>query len=248
MSSFLNRTSTKLFDIQQVGKTNATTRDKWLESTLATIPAGQRILDAGAGQLKYKRFCQHLNYVSQDFAQYDGKGDGKGLQTKSWDQTKLDIVSDIIAIPEPDESFDAIMCIEVLEHLPNPILALQELVRLLRPNGYLIVTTPFASLTHFAPYHFQTGFSRYFYEHWCRELGLEIIELKTNGNYFEYVAQEMNRLPTVAKKYTTSNLSIFEKVAHRIMIKALQRFSQQDSGSDELLCYGIQILARKPKE
>src|SRR3546814_3576831 len=58
-----------------------------------------------AGELQYKRFCTHLNYVSQDFAQYDGKGDGHGLQTDNWDNSLIDIVSDITEIPVANESF-----------------------------------------------------------------------------------------------------------------------------------------------
>ena len=77
----------------------------------------------------------HLEYVSQDFGQYDGKGDDKGLQTKKWDNTKLDIVSDITDIPVPDSSFDAIMCIEVFEHIPYPISALEEFSRILKRGG-----------------------------------------------------------------------------------------------------------------
>src|SRR4029453_4432624 len=59
----------------QVGLENVRNREQWLECVLAEIPAGSRILDAGAGEQQYKRFCRHLQYVSQDFAQYDGKGD-----------------------------------------------------------------------------------------------------------------------------------------------------------------------------
>ena len=158
----------------------------WLQKALAEIPAGSRILDAGAGERQYEKFCSHLSYVAQDFGQYDGKGDGAGLQRGAWDQTSLDIVSDIVAIPEADESFDAVMCIEVFEHLPQPVEAIREFSRLLRRGGYLIITAPFCSLTHFAPYHFCTGFSRYFYEHHLALHGFDVVDLQANGNYFEY--------------------------------------------------------------
>jgi 2-polyprenyl-3-methyl-5-hydroxy-6-metoxy-1,4-benzoquinol methylase len=144
------------------GRRNQSDREIWLQSTLKRIPDGSRILDAGAGELQYKKYCSHLNYISQDFGQYDGKGNSEGLQTSSWDNSKLDIISDIIDIPESDKSFDAIMCIEVFEHLPNPIAAIKEFSRLIKDDGFLILTAPFCSLTHFAPYHFYTGFNRFF--------------------------------------------------------------------------------------
>lgn len=228
-----------------VGRQNLFHREIWLEKTLQLIPAGCRILDAGAGQLKYKKFCQHLNYVSQDFAQYDGKGDGAGLQKKGWDQSQLDIVSDIASIPEPDGSFEAVMCIEVLEHVPHPVDALRELARLLRPGGYLVVTAPFASLTHYSPYFYQTGYSRYFYQYWLEKLGFEIIDIQENGNFFEYLGQEMNRIPSVVKRYTSGHLSLLETLALKFINRALGRFSSSDQGSNELLCFGVHVFAKK---
>ena len=148
----------------QVGMANVGTREQWLERVLREIPAGSRILDAGAGEQQYKRFCEHLKYVSQDFAEYDGTGDSVGIQTGKWRRDGLDIVCDIVNIPEPDGAFDAVMCVEVLEHLPEPIAALRELARLLRPGGILIVTAPFCSMTHFSPYFYHTGFSENFYK------------------------------------------------------------------------------------
>lgn len=64
----------------EVGTHNQVAREAWLEKTLKRIPAGSRILDAGAGEQAYKRFCKHLNYVAQDFAKYDGRGNASGLQ------------------------------------------------------------------------------------------------------------------------------------------------------------------------
>lgn len=230
----------------RAGARNQAERDNWLKSRLANISPGSRILDAGAGELRYKPFCSHLDYVSQDFGRYDGQGDGAGLQIGGWDQSQIDIISDITNIPEPDASFDAVMCIEVLEHLPDPVLALRELARLLRPGGVLIVTAPFCSLTHFSPHFYYTGYSRYFYEYWFRELQLEIEEMSWNGNYFEYLAQELRRMAWVQEKYAAGvRIAWVEWLAISIVLRLLGRLSQANDGSEELLAYGLHIRGRK---
>ncbi len=235
--------------MKSVGTHNQSNRDVWLEKTLKQIPTGSRVLDAGAGEQQYKKFCTHLNYVSQDFAQYDGKGNGKALQNKTWDTSNLDIVSDITSIPEPDASFDAIMCIEVLEHLPEPILAIKEFNRLLKPDGHLIITAPFCSLTHMAPYHFYSGYNRYFYEKHLADFGFKIIELTENGNFFEYLAQELRRLPSVEKDYTEDavRFGLFDYIAQRWLLRTLERSSKNDHGSKDLLNFGFHVHAIKER-
>lgn len=227
------------------GTTNQAAREAWLKATLSTIPEGSRILDAGAGELRYRPLCAHLNYVSQDFGQYDGRGDGSGLQKNEWKQDGVDIVSDIVAIPEPDASFDAVMCIEVLEHLPEPVAALRELTRLLKPDGHLVLTAPVCSLTHYAPYFFHTGYSRHFYEHWLGRLGYSILELEANGNYFEYLAQETRRIPVMAEKYASNGVCSLDRLALNRTTRLLAHLSARDRGSNEVLAYGWHILARK---
>jgi len=234
------------FTKNKVGTTNLKKRELWLEETLKKIPKDSRILDAGAGELKYKDFCSHLDYVAQDFAQYNGKGNKKGLHKGSWDQSKLDIISDITDIPEPDASFDAIMCVEVFEHLPEPIKAIRDFARLLKPKGQLIITAPFCSLTHFAPYHFYSGFNRYFFEKHLPDNGFEILELQENGNFFEYMAQEIRRIPWVAEKYVKgSKCGRLESLAMKICLSMLESFSKKDTGSNELLYFGCHVYARK---
>src|SRR5205809_1325907 len=53
---------------------------------------------------------------------------------------------------------------------------------------------PFASLVHMAPYHYCSGFSRYWYEHHLPRRGFQIAELATNGDWFAYTKQELMRL------------------------------------------------------
>jgi SAM-dependent methyltransferase len=180
---------------------NEYARNQWLAKTLAEIPPGLRILDAGAGELRNRALCAHLKYVSQDFCQYDGSGDARGLQTGNWNTTQIDLVCDITNIPEPDASFDAILCSEVFEHLPDALAALNEFARLLRPSGKLILTAPFASLVHFSPYHYVSGFSRYWYEYHLPRRGFDIKELSANGDWFGYTRQELLRLPAMARRY-----------------------------------------------
>ncbi len=230
-----------------VGTQNLARREEWLERTLKALPAGSRLLDAGAGELQYRRFCGHLDYVSQDFAQYDGVGNSSGLQVGKWDRGGLDIVSDITAIPEPDACFDAIMCIEVFEHLPDPVLALREFARLLRPGGELIITAPFCSLTHFAPYHMVTGFNRYFYYHHLGAFGFETKEIVPNGNYFEFVGQEIRRIESIAERYTSKKLTRNDAIGTKLMLLALERLSLIDKGSYELLNFGYHVRAVKVK-
>lgn len=58
----------------------------------------------------------------------------------------------------------------------------------------MILTAPFNSNVHMAPYHFATGFSKYWYQHHLPALGLRIIELSPNGDWFALLRQELSRL------------------------------------------------------
>src|ERR1035437_10312310 len=100
--SILKKTIKKLINVNDntVGTSNETFRKDWVIKKLQQIPKGTRLLDAGAGEQQYKKYCSHLAYVSQDFAQYDPAKFDTGLQMGKWDYTGLDIISDIINIPE----------------------------------------------------------------------------------------------------------------------------------------------------
>lgn len=232
-------------DYSEIGLQNKSSRENWLKKTLAAVPSNQSILDAGAGELKYKSYCEHLKYVSQDFAQYDGKGDGSGIQTSSWDNSKIDLVSDIASIPVEDSSFENVLCSEVFEHIPHPVEAIKEFSRILKPGGKLILTAPFCSLTHFAPYHFYTGFNSYFYKKWLSDFNFEIVEMTENGNYYEYLSQELLYSSEVAKNYSKLKMGMREKIAQRILLAFYKKAASKDAGSKELLHFGFHIVAIK---
>ena len=45
-----------------------------------------------------------------------------------------------VPLPFPDETFDLVSSLEILEFTPHPVKTLEELVRVLRPGGWLLVT------------------------------------------------------------------------------------------------------------
>lgn len=229
--------------IELIGKDTDDVRVTWVTKALSMIPAGSRLLDAGAGELRFKTNCSHLEYVAQDFGQYHGKG-GEGLQTGSWDNDRLDIVSDITDIPVPDGSFDAILCTEVLEHVPDAVAALKEFTRILKPGGILLLTAPFASLTHFAPYHF-CGYSKYWYQHHLPRLGFEIEMLEHNGSWFHFVAQELRRSRFIGSMYSNKTLALLTRLVVIPVIGLLTILSRFDRGSHEAMCFNYMVRAVK---
>lgn len=222
---------------------NENNRDLWLLETLRSIPSGLRILDAGAGELRNKHLCSHLSYVSQDACQYEGKGDTRGLQTGKWDTSRVDLICDIAHVPEPDCSFDVILCSEVFEHLPDPLKALDEFARLLKPGGKLIITAPFASFVHFAPYHFCTGFSRYWYEYHLPLRKFTLEELLANGDWFSYVRQELLRLPIMARRYGDSFWPLSYVFAGICLVYFILR--KESRIADDVACFGWHCVAIK---
>lgn len=220
-------------------------RDQFVINEISKLKAEGVLLDAGAGEQKYKKYCRHLKYISQDFNEYDGKGNGSGLQTGAWDVEKTNIVSDITNIPLPDASVDAILCTEVFEHIPDPLAAVREFGRLLKKDGIAIITAPFCSMTHFAPYHFATGFNKYWYQNVLEKNGFEIVSIQSEGNYFRWLGQEAMRIDEICYKYCNIHLSALDKIVRRYLLKRLSMFSECDKGSEELLCYEYYVKAVK---
>ncbi|MFC1495564.1 methyltransferase domain-containing protein [Thermodesulfobacteriota bacterium] len=65
----------------------------------------------------------------------------------------VDIVANIQNMPQvPSNSYDSILCTQVLEHTKNPFRAVSELHRILRPGGKLFLTVPFLNKIHMEPH------------------------------------------------------------------------------------------------
>jgi 2-polyprenyl-3-methyl-5-hydroxy-6-metoxy-1,4-benzoquinol methylase len=114
----------------------------WHMLTIPYLPdlSGKRVLEIGCGNGIFARYLatQGAELVAADFSEEAISNTRKRLE--GFEATVM--VADIQRIPFPDESFDVVVSQETLEHVPDPALALEELVRVTRRGGKLIVTTP----------------------------------------------------------------------------------------------------------
>lgn len=102
----------------------------------ARVPTGARVLDIGARDGGLRAYLpKDVSYQGMDIAPEFAS-----------DQVLIRDISE--GIPFPDGTFDAVFCIEVLEHVPNPFGAMGEINRVLRPGGVFLVSVP-------NPYHFK---------------------------------------------------------------------------------------------
>ncbi|HEY6518244.1 MAG TPA: methyltransferase domain-containing protein [Roseiarcus sp.] len=66
----------------------------------------------------------------------------KSYKTCDLFKTDVDLRIDICDIALPDQSFDLVLCLHVLEHVPDDRKAMSELHRILRPGGMAIIMVP----------------------------------------------------------------------------------------------------------
>lgn len=155
---------------------NRMRRDAWYTKQASIISNGSKVLDVGAGGCPHRKLFSHCEYFSQDFVQLSDSQ----IQNEMG-YGKIDYVSDILNIPVPDKSFDVILCTEVIEHIPDPISAIKEISRILKPGGTLLITAPLQSGLHQEPYHFYGGYTKYWYQKFLKENDFSELNIEPNG-------------------------------------------------------------------
>jgi SAM-dependent methyltransferase len=104
--------------------------DPQIPRTLQLLPAGAKILDVGAGGRRIASTVVTLDAVPGP---------------------NVDLIGDIHQIPIKGESFDCVFCTGTLEHVREPRRAVEEIYRVLKPDGIVHIDVPFIQGYHADP-------------------------------------------------------------------------------------------------
>ena len=153
--------------------------DLFLREISPTVNPGARLLDGGAGNCKYPHFFPQARATAMDLKPQRQRRYGE-----------LDVAGNLYMMPFKTDAFDAVVNVEVLEHLREPLDALKEMFRVLRPGGRLILVAPQGWEEHEAPndyFRFTKFGLRYLFE----KAGFRVVSIEPLGGYFWYLGHRI---------------------------------------------------------
>lgn len=158
------------------------------------------VIDIGCGSAKYKSlildFPAVKNYTGLDF--FRGEA--------------ADIVADLNKkLPIENNKYDSALCISVLEHLLEPQFALDEIYRILKPGGHLLLATPWIYPFHGEP-HDYFRYSRFALKYMLEKSGFKIILIQPTGGkgriflvFFQRWFPFLGKIIRIAEKFVPAS-------------------------------------------
>lgn len=140
--------------------------------------SGGKFIDLGCGDMPYREIVQNKvdAYDSLDFFPRFNS---------------VTYVGDIQNMPViPDNTYDSAICIEVLEHVPDPASAIKEIFRILKPGAVVVVTVPHLSRLHDLPHDYYR-YTRYGLVYLFEKVGFQIEKLVERGGLFSFLGHQI---------------------------------------------------------
>ena len=149
------------------------------------------LLDLGCGKVPF--YEAYRTYVTDNIC-VDWPGSPHG-------NLHIDTFCDLSQpLPFDDAQFDTVLSSDVIEHLPDPVLAFREMGRILKPGGKLILNTPFLYMLHEVPNDYYRH-TRYSLQRLAMLADMEVLELDEIGGlgevFGDLIAKTINLVPGV---------------------------------------------------
>jgi len=138
------------------------------------------ILDVGCGSKPYEKFLNCISYVGLEI-------DSPATRAKS----QADYFYDGTTFPFNEQAFDSVMTNQVIEHVSDADLFLDEIHRVLKEDGKLLLTVPFIWALHEQP-HDHRRFTIFGIKALLEKHGFEVLELRKSVNNLSIFPQLFN--------------------------------------------------------
>ncbi len=204
-----------------------------LDGYISQYASPERTLDLGCGNSAYARLFP--NRVA--------------LENKKRDD--VHVIGDAHCLPFRSESFDIVLCTEVLEHVVDPTRVIGEIKRVLRTSGKLLMSTRFVFPIHDAPSDFyrftKYGLSYLLRDFEIRELKAELDTLATYAALAQRIAFQMDlRGGKVARAFILTLARIINSLG-RVIIKKEYGDAGRTRPEEQIMASGYFVVAAKPE-
>jgi SAM-dependent methyltransferase len=208
--------------------------DIFFKENISTLHPNSKVLDLG-GHKRNKRGNFNIDEYDFDTLIYINTSADKSP----------DVIADANLIPIKDNYFDAVICAELLEHVPDPRVVLLEVFRILDDSGILIITAPFLYRVHGDP----SDYGRYTEHYWLKYLrnsGFTNIEIEKQGSFFsvllDFIKQYFNEMRF---KPTRALYQVICAIMQKWFLRIEQREKYKNKFFIESFTTGYGIVAQK---
>jgi SAM-dependent methyltransferase len=149
--------------------------DQYYLSEVASLAAGRLILDLGGTKVG-KRGVFNIDSF-----------DHQVINLNISPLKSPDLLGNAASLPFGNNTFDVVICSELLEHVHEPIESLIEIYRVLKPDGVLLATIPFIYPHHPDPNDY-LRYTEQFLQLQMEMIGYTQIAIETQGGFWSVFA------------------------------------------------------------
>lgn len=115
----------------------------------------------------------------------------------------VNLVGDAHNIPFQSDSFDSVICNAVLEHVPNPQIVVDEIIRVLKPGGLIYLEVPFLFFYHGYPNDYHR-----FTKHGLTNMlkGVDVVNFGITQGPVSAILLSMNRLLNIIMPFSDTKM------------------------------------------